>query len=60
MPIRGAICAWVSFACLRTSRGVTGAWTTAGPSPLAWASASLRDWIRSSPNVFMASPFGLP
>ncbi len=24
-----------------------------------WASASLRDWIRSSPNVFIAFPFGL-
>jgi hypothetical protein len=31
MPISGAICACVSFACFRTSRGVTGAWTIAGP-----------------------------
>ena len=42
MPINGAICACVSFACLRTSRGAIGAWTMPKPSPLAWASASLK------------------
>ena len=27
----------------------------AGPSPFAWASASVRDWISSGPNVLMSS-----
>ena len=30
--------------------------TTAGPSPFAWARASCRDWIRSSPNVLISPP----
>ena len=48
------------LACLRTSRGVSGACMTPGPSPLAWASASLRAWISSSPNVLTSSPSVLP
>ena len=30
--------------------------TTAGPSPFAWARASCKDWIRSSPNVLISPP----
>ena len=30
--------------------------TTAGPSPFAWARASCKDWIRSSPNALISLP----
>lgn len=46
------------FAVQKQAMGCQGGVTMAGPSPLARASASLSDWIRSSPKVLMVSPSG--